>query len=83
MFWKARPLSVPGRATLRGVPTEDFRYQGFDPFLHGSLDSQLGSVISPSMVGASDNDNHRFIEELLRTSRPGKRLDVFLHAGVA
>jgi alpha-L-fucosidase len=51
---------------------EWFRDQGFGLFIHWSLDSQLGSVISHSMVGASDDYNRRFIEDLPRTFNPRK-----------
>jgi alpha-L-fucosidase len=51
---------------------EWFRDQGFGLFIHWSHDSQLGSVISHSMVGAADEYNRRFIEELPRTFNPRK-----------
>lgn len=51
---------------------EWFRDQGFGLFIHWSLDSQLGSVISHSMVGASDDYLKRFIEDLPRTFNPRK-----------
>ena len=72
----------PGHAQPKPDPTvgsrnkperlEWFRDQGFGLFIHWSLDSQLGSVISHSMVGASDDYNRRFIEELPRTFNPRK-----------
>jgi alpha-L-fucosidase len=51
---------------------EWFRDQGFGLFIHWSLDSQLGSVISHSMVGADDAYLKRFIEDLPRTFNPRK-----------
>ncbi len=51
---------------------EWFRDLGFGLFIHWSVDSQLGSVISHSMVGASHDYNRRFIEELPRTFNPRK-----------
>ena len=51
---------------------EQFRDLGFGLFIHWSLDSQLGSVISHSMVGASDDYNRRFIEDLPKTFNPRK-----------
>ncbi len=51
---------------------EWFRDQGFGLFIHWSIDSQIGSVISHSMVGASDSYNRRFIEELPKTFNPRK-----------
>ena len=43
---------------------------GFGLFIHWSFDSQLGSVISHSMVGASDDYLSRFIDLLPRTFNP-------------
>ncbi len=48
--------------------------QGLGMFVHWSVDSQLGSVISHSMVGASDDYLERFINELPKTFYP-KRFD--------
>lgn len=39
-------------------------------FVHWSADSQLGSVISHSMVGASDDYLDRFISDLPKTFYP-------------
>jgi alpha-L-fucosidase len=44
--------------------------QALGMFVHWSLDSQLGSVISHSMVGASDDYLERFINELPQTFYP-------------
>ena len=41
-------------------------------FVHWSVDSQLGSVISHSMVGASDDYLDRFINDLPRSFYPDK-----------
>ena len=49
---------------------EWFRDQGFGLFIHWSVDSQLGTVISHSLVGASDDYTRRFYEELPRTFNP-------------
>jgi alpha-L-fucosidase len=49
---------------------EWLRDLGFGMFIHWSIDSQLGIVISHSMVGASDDYNHRFINELPQTFDP-------------
>src|SRR3954447_22583990 len=51
---------------------EWFRDQGFGLFIHWSLDSQTGVVISHSMVGASDDYLQRFVEELPKTFNPRK-----------
>jgi alpha-L-fucosidase len=49
---------------------EWFMDQGLGMFVHWSVDSQLGSVISHSMVGASQDYLDRFILELPRTFYP-------------
>jgi alpha-L-fucosidase len=57
----------PGNAPHR---VQWFMDQGLGMFVHWSLDSQLGSVISHSMVGASEDYLDRFINELPRTFYP-------------
>ena len=49
---------------------EWFMNQGLGMFVHWSVDSQLGSVISHSMVGASDDYLDRFVNELPKTFHP-------------
>jgi alpha-L-fucosidase len=51
---------------------EWFRDLGFGMFIHWSLDSQLGSVISHSMVGASEDYLKRFTVDLPATFNPRK-----------
>jgi alpha-L-fucosidase len=51
---------------------EWFRDLGFGMFIHWSHDSQLGSVISHSMVGADDAYLDRFVNELPKTFNPRK-----------
>lgn len=51
---------------------EWFRDLGFGLFIHWSHDSQLGSVISHSMVGADDDYLNRFVNELPKTFNPRK-----------
>jgi len=51
---------------------EWFRDQGFGLFIHWSVDSQLGVVISHSLVGASDDYAQRFFHELPKTFNPRK-----------
>jgi hypothetical protein len=65
-----RALRAPCPA--RPERLEWFRDQGFGLFIHWSLDSQLGSVISHSMVAASPDYLNRFIGELPRTFNPRK-----------
>ncbi len=47
-----------------------FTEQALGLFIHWSLDSQLGSVISHSMVGASEDYLTRFIHDLPKTFNP-------------
>jgi alpha-L-fucosidase len=51
---------------------ERFRDLGFGLFIHWGVDSQLGSVISHSLVGASDDYVRRFYDELPKTFNPDK-----------
>ena len=51
---------------------EWFRDQGFGLFIHWSVDSQLGVVISHSLVGASSDFTHRFFTDLPKTFNPHK-----------
>src|SRR5580692_7433990 len=51
---------------------EWFRDQGFGLFIHWSVDSQLGVVISHSLAGASDDYAQRFFSELPKTFNPRK-----------
>jgi alpha-L-fucosidase len=53
---------------------EWFKDQALGLFIHWSMDSQLGSVISHSMVGASQDYLNRYITELPKTFNP-KRFD--------
>lgn len=46
---------------------EWLRDQGFGLFIHWSMDSQLGVVISHSLVGASEDYTSRFFNELPKT----------------
>ena len=49
-----------------------FRDLGFGLFIHWSLDSQIGSVISHSLVGAEPGYVDRFFKQLPRTFNPSK-----------
>src|SRR5215471_20063350 len=51
---------------------EWFRDQGFGLFIHWNVDSQLGTVISHSLVGASDDYTRRYFNELPKTFNPRK-----------
>ncbi len=63
---------APITRTNRAERLEWFRDQGFGLFIHWSVDSQLGSVISHSLVGASDDYVKRFVAELPETFNPRK-----------
>lgn len=45
---------------------------GFGMFIHWSMDSQVGAVISHSMAGASEDYLNRFVNELPKTFNPKK-----------
>ncbi len=51
---------------------QGFMDMGFGMFIHWSMDSQVGAVISHSMAGASEDYLERFIYELPKTFNPGK-----------
>jgi alpha-L-fucosidase len=59
----AQPQNKPDRL-------EWFRDQGFGLFIHWTFDSQIGVVESHSMVGASADYLHRYVNELPRTFNP-------------
>src|SRR5690242_15891820 len=58
--------------TNRADRLDWFRDQGFGLFIHWSVDSQLGVVISHSLVGASDDYDRRFFHDLPKTFNPRK-----------
>ena len=51
---------------------EWFRDQGFGLFIHWSVDSQLGVVISHSLVGASPEYTDRFFNDLPKSFDPDR-----------
>jgi len=56
------------------VPAREqcFMDMGFGMFIHWSMDSQVGAVISHSMAGASEDYLQRFINDLPKTFNPRK-----------
>ncbi len=56
----------------RNLPEREewFQNLGLGMFIHWSMDSQLGSVISHSLVGASEDYAQRFFNELPKTFEP-------------
>lgn len=65
-------LAVTAQPGNKPERLEWFRDLGFGLFIHWSHDSQIGSVISHSMVGADEDYLKRFIDELPRTFNPRK-----------
>ena len=65
-------LSVFGQLTNNTELEEDFMDMGLGIFVHWSLDSQLGSVISLSLVGASDDYIDKYMTEFPKTFYPDK-----------
>ena len=66
------PLSVYGQKDNKPESVERFMDMGFGMFIHWSMDSQLGAVISHSMAGASDDYLERFTTQLPKTFNPIK-----------
>lgn len=65
-------LSAFGQLKNKPELEEDFMDMGFGVFIHWSMDSQYGSVISHSMVGASEDYIDRYMNELPKTFYPQK-----------
>ncbi|UXX79813.1 alpha-L-fucosidase [Reichenbachiella carrageenanivorans] len=67
-------ISISVFSQLKNKPelNEQFMDMGFGIFVHWSVDSQLGSVISHSMVGASDDYVQRYMNDLPKTFYPNK-----------
>jgi alpha-L-fucosidase len=63
-------LASAAQAENRPERVDWFMDQGLGMFVHWSVDSQLGSVISHSMVGASQDYLDRFVHELPETFYP-------------
>jgi alpha-L-fucosidase len=61
-----------GTMTNQVERNEEFMDWGLGMFVHWSLDSQIGSVISHSMVGASDQYLDKYINGLPKTFNPKK-----------
>ncbi len=63
---------IPPGSLNRPDRIEWFRDQGFGLFIHWSVDSQTGVVISHSLAGADEAYTKRFFEELPKTFNPRK-----------
>jgi len=73
LTFSVSPQARAGNSTeLKNEATrcEEFMDWGVGMFIHWSLDSELGSVISHSMVGASDDYLDRYINELPKYFNP-------------
>jgi alpha-L-fucosidase len=66
----AAPSSPEAQLHNRPERLEWLRDAGFGLFVHWSVDSQVGSVISHSLVGASDDYTEWFYNELPKTFDP-------------
>jgi alpha-L-fucosidase len=63
---------IPPGSLNRPDRIEWFRDQGFGLFIHWSVDSQTGVVISHSLAGADEAYTKRFFDELPKTFNPRK-----------
>ena len=63
---------IPPGSLNKPERMEWFRDQGFGLFIHWSVDSQTGVVISHSLAGADEAYTKRFFEELPKTFNPRK-----------
>ncbi len=71
-FARAQLAEVNEQTALGNKPerVEWFAGLGFGLFIHWSVDSQLGSVISHSLVGADEDYCRRYFEDLPKTFNP-------------
>lgn len=62
------------QGAIRNKPEklEAFRDQALGMFIHWSIDAQIGSVISHSLVGADEKYARRFFEDLPKSFNPRK-----------
>jgi alpha-L-fucosidase len=65
-------ISISQQTTNKPEREQWFMDAGFGMFIHWSMDSQLGAVISHSMSGASTDYLARFVHELPKTFNPKK-----------
>ncbi len=74
LAFTATSRNLPAQQTPgnRAERLEWFRDLGFGLFIHWSLDSQTGSVISHSLVGASEDYAKKFFEDLPKSFDPKK-----------
>jgi alpha-L-fucosidase len=66
-------ILVAGQQNANNPEREQwFMDMGFGMFIHWSMDSQVGAVISHSMAGASEDYLSRFENDLPKTFNPKK-----------
>ncbi|MRT93199.1 alpha-L-fucosidase [Ancylomarina sp. 16SWW S1-10-2] len=65
-------FSVSAQLKNKPVLEEEFMDMGLGIFVHWSMDSQLGSVISHTLVGASEDYIDKYMNELPKTFYPDK-----------
>ena len=65
-------LTQAQQTTNKPEREQQFMDMGFGMFIHWSFDSQVGSVISHSMAGASADYLDKFVNELPKTFNPKK-----------
>jgi len=72
VLFLSSPAYAEDSVELRNDParTEEFMDWGIGMFIHIGVDVELGSVISHSMVGASDDYIERYVSELPKTFNP-------------
>lgn len=68
----AAQREIPPGSLNKAERLEWFRDLGFGLFIHWSVDSQTGVVISHSLVGADDAYTNRFFNDLPKTFNPRK-----------
>ena len=68
----ADEAAAQGKILNKPEKLEAFRDQALGMFIHWSIDSQIGSVISHSLVGADEGYARRFFEELPKSFNPTK-----------
>lgn len=68
----AAQRDIPPGSLNKPERLEWFRDLGFGLFIHWSVDSQTGVVISHSLVGADDAYTNRFFNDLPKTFNPRK-----------
>ncbi|MBS1875523.1 MAG: alpha-L-fucosidase [Acidobacteria bacterium] len=73
-LWSALPAQerIPPGSLNKAERLEWFRDLGFGMFIHWSVDSQTGVVISHSLAGADEAYANRFFNELPKTFNPRK-----------